>query len=230
MKIVNDKMTQNDSIYIQSLKAAFDEFDSAKAMALAEQYVHTESEPYRFLTHIMKEAVNLVEGNWQGRLVSLTEVYRLGKAIESSGNCVLEFMKEAFYDDLDFNNERVRILITTFNDWHEFGKIIISTFLKFEGYAVEDIGMTPSICALVDAVVEKKPDILAISVLMVNSALMLANLRKRLDENGCGNVKVIAGGAPFYFDPTLAARFKFDGYASTPFEALNLVKKIMERK
>lgn len=221
---------KNDDIYIGSLKAAFDEFDSAEAMALAEQYVHTEPEPYRFLTHIMKEAIHLVDRDWNGRLVSLTEVYRLGKVIESSGNCVLKFMKEAFYDDLDYQNERVRILITTFNDWHEFGKIIISAFLKFEGYAVEDIGMTPSISALVDAVVEKKPDILAISVLMVNSALMLANLRKSLDENGCKNVKVIAGGAPFYFDPTLAARFKFDGSAATPFEALNLVKKITEKK
>ncbi|MFH1878784.1 MAG: cobalamin B12-binding domain-containing protein [Candidatus Omnitrophota bacterium] len=221
---------ENDGRYIRDLKTACQNNDSHGAVETARRYIRENPVPGDFFYYITAKTLRLIEEEWSGRLVSLTDVYRVGKVMEAVVNYLLEHYKESYYKGHRLKGRNVNIVIATFNDWHEFGRIVVASFLKFEGYNVEDIGMIPALATLVEKVAEKKPDILAISVLMINSALRLANLREKLDAAGCKDVKIIIGGAPFFFDTALARRFKFDGYGVSPFEALALVKKVMGEK
>ena len=54
-----------------------------------------------------------------------------------------------------------------------------------------------------NAAIAARVDVLLVSVLMLHSALLVADLRHLLDERGAAAMPVIVGGAPFVQDPGL---------------------------
>jgi methylmalonyl-CoA mutase cobalamin-binding domain/chain len=219
-----------DAGYILRLKNALAELNKESAVRVARDYISKSPFPQFFFVEVVPGALELIEKEWAGRIISQTQIYRLGRVLMFAFDYVLEHYEKVFESAPKDNGKNVKIVIATFNDWHELGKLIIANFLKFSGYEVEDLGVIATLDGLVKAVEDKKPDILAISVLMLNSALRLESLRQMLDDQGLQSVKIIAGGAPFRFIPDLAKKLRFDGTADSPLAAISLVKELTEVK
>ncbi len=74
---------------------------------------------------------------------------------------------------------------------------------------------------------EDNVKILALSTLMINSALKIKKLRVKLNEQG-NDAKIVVGGAPFRFDNNLWREVGADAMAHTATEGVPVLKSIME--
>jgi methanogenic corrinoid protein MtbC1 len=82
-----------------------------------------------------------------------------------------------------------------------------------------------SVDVLVQKVKQENISILLVSTLMLRSALQVKDLKGRLKEAGL-NVKIVVGGAPFLLDPGLWMEVGADAMATTPSEAIRVIKQI----
>jgi len=218
-------MNLEKEYYISKLKTAIDNMDDAAALDTAKEYIRSGGNSYGFLEDVLRHLIMLKDEEWHGKLISLTDIYRISKVMETLVDYVMANMDHDLLA-IGKKGRSAHILTVTFNDWHEFGRLIMATFFRSAGYKVTDAGMVSTLRGIAKEVVRNNPDVLAISVLMLNSALRLASLRRMLDETGCASLKIIAGGAPFYFDRSLVKRLNFDGCAEHPFEAISLVNRV----
>jgi 5-methyltetrahydrofolate--homocysteine methyltransferase len=94
--------------------------------------------------------------------------------------------------------KRGKVVIGTVRgDLHDIGKNLVAMMLKGQGFEVDDLGVSVSPEAFADAVVAKKPHIVALSALLTTTMMEMANTIKALDRAGVRKqVIVIAGGAP----------------------------------
>jgi len=81
---------------------------------------------------------------------------------------------------------------------------------------------------LVEKLNEDDIDLLLTSTLMLNIALKIRELKKRMDEKEL-KTKVIAGGAPFLFDDMLYREVGADHMARTASDVYKLIDRYKER-
>lgn len=120
-----------------------------------------------------------------------------------------------------------RIVIgTVLGDMHDIGKNLVATMLEGAGFEVTDLGVDVGAERFVEAVKDKRPDIVAMSALLTTTMGHMTGVIKALSDAGCRQqVKVIVGGAP------LSARFadeiSADGYAEDAGSAVELAKRLV---
>ena len=125
---------------------------------------------------------------------------------------------------------RGRVVIGTVKgDLHDIGKTLVGLMLEGSGFEVYDLGVDISSEKFLDAVVELKPCILAMSALLTTTipnmkitikALEKANLRE--------NLIIMVGGAPLTQD--FANSIGADGFAEDAVGAVRKAKELIERK
>ena len=112
-------------------------------------------------------------------------------------------------------------------DMHEIGKDIFKTILSGNGYEIVDLGYDNSALTFVNAAVENKADIIAISALMTTTMPGVGEVIEVLQNKGVRDqYKVIAGGAPTYQE--WADEVGADGWAPDAFQGLQLVERLMK--
>jgi len=112
-------------------------------------------------------------------------------------------------------------------DMHEIGKDIFKTILSGNGYEIVDLGYDNSALTFVNAAVENKADIIAISALMTTTMPGVGEVVEVLQNKGVRDqYKVIAGGAPTYQE--WADEVGADGWAPDAFQGLQLVERLMK--
>lgn len=89
------------------------------------------------------------------------------------------------------------VLGTVKGDLHDIGKNLVKMMLIGTGFEVIDLGTDVSEQAVVDAVREYKPDIVALSALLTTTMSQQGEVIKALKAAGLrDSVKVMVGGAP----------------------------------
>jgi len=82
--------------------------------------------------------------------------------------------------------------------------------LQGQGFQVEDLGVSVSTEKFIQAVRNRKPDILAMSALLTTTMIEMKNTIDALKSEGLRDVvKIIVGGAPV--TPAFAAQIGADG-------------------
>ncbi|MFC1944271.1 B12-binding domain-containing protein, partial [Chloroflexota bacterium] len=117
------------------------------------------------------------------------------------------------------------IFATVKGDLHDIGKNIVSILLRGAGYVVKDLGNDIDTRAIVDAVMEEKPQFLCLSALLTSTMLHMGDVMGKLAESGIRDgVKVIIGGAPVSeeFSQSIGA----DGYGADGFAAVRIVESL----
>jgi 5-methyltetrahydrofolate--homocysteine methyltransferase len=106
-----------------------------------------------------------------------------------------------------------KVLVGTVRgDLHDIGKNLVIMMLKGQGFEVEDLGVSVSPDAFVQAVKNRKPDILAMSALLTTTMLEMKNTIQALKDAGIReDIRVIVGGAPV--TEKYARDVGADGYA-----------------
>lgn len=118
------------------------------------------------------------------------------------------------------------VIGTVKGDMHDIGKNLVTMMLEGAGFTVYDLGPDVHPSRFVTAVLEHKPDIVALSALLTTTmpamqttidALAAAGLREQ--------VKIIVGGAPV--NNEYAEHIHADGYAPDASQAVTLAKALV---
>lgn len=123
-------------------------------------------------------------------------------------------------------NERKIIATSIGGELHEIGVRIIADFFEMEGWDTYYLGANSPTAAIVQAIADRRADILAVSATMTFHIRAVENLiatvRASADSNG---VKILVGGYPFNLEPELWKRVGADGYAADASEAIAVASR-----
>lgn len=181
---------------VSELKKALLKIDRLGARAIFETYAGTYSsvEIEEVVTLVLEE----IGAGWENGTVSLAQVYMSGLICE-------ELVDEFFPDERAERVSNLKIAICVLLDCHALGKRIVLSVLRASGYDVIDLGVGLTEEDAAAKAAENDLDVLLISTLMSVSSLQVRRVRELLDEKG-SHAKIIVGGAPFRFDPSLWKR------------------------
>jgi 5-methyltetrahydrofolate--homocysteine methyltransferase len=104
------------------------------------------------------------------------------------------------------------VIGTVKGDLHDIGKNLVKLMLEGAGFEVTDLGVDVPDAKFVDAVQERKPDVLLLSALLTTTMNQCGSVIQAIDAAGLrGQAKIMVGGAPItqHFSEEIGA----DGYA-----------------
>lgn len=162
-------------------------------------------------------ALERIGAGWEEGRVALSQVYMSGRICE-------ELIAEILPPDSPDRRDRPKMAIAVLQDHHLLGKRIVYSALRAAGYEISDYGRV-DVFDLVERIRADGVRILLISTLMLNSALRIKEVRRRLDQAGA-EVKIIVGGAPFRFDTYLWRDVGADAMGYTATDAITLINQI----
>jgi 5-methyltetrahydrofolate--homocysteine methyltransferase len=114
---------------------------------------------------------------------------------------------------------------TVKGDLHDIGKNLVAMMLEGAGFEIVDLGTDVTPEKFVAAVVEHKPNAIAMSALLTTTMPSMSNTIKALQEAGLREqVKVMIGGAPVTDE--FAKRIGADGYSPDASSAVRLAKSL----
>jgi len=137
----------------------------------------------------------------------------------------LNILKPEFAEDRVKMRGKV-VLGTVKGDLHDIGKNLVGMMLEGAGFEVYDLGIDVAPEAFVEAVKEKKPDIVGMSALLTTTMGMMRNTIGALVEAGVREkVKIMVGGAPMTEE--FAQQIGADGYGNDAMAAVDLARQFV---
>jgi methanogenic corrinoid protein MtbC1 len=127
--------------------------------------------------------------------------------------------------------EAVCLAISVCGELHDIGARMIADFLEIDGWKTFFLGNNLCNEDIVKAVVDHKPDILALSATMFFNVESIARAVRAIRAvNGLSNLAVLVGGRPFNQDPELWKKVDADGFAPNAEEAVKVANRLVERR
>lgn len=115
---------------------------------------------------------------------------------------------------------------TVKGDLHDIGKNLVAMMLEGAGFEVLDLGADVGPEKFVAAVLEQRPNLVAMSALLTTTMPMMANTIQALETAGVRNqVKVIIGGAPV--NQSYAEKIGADGFSPDASRAVMLAQSLV---
>ncbi len=170
---------------------------------------------------VIVPVLSMVGQAWQEGTASLSQVYMSGRICEELVEAVVPM------PPLD-RNQRPRIAIATLEDYHLLGKRLVLSALRASGFAVRDLGRGDA-REIASRALEQEVDILLLSTLMLFAALRVEQVRALLGRHQ-RKVQIVVGGAPFRFDPALAAEVGADASGRNTADAIAIVRRLTGRQ
>jgi methylmalonyl-CoA mutase cobalamin-binding domain/chain len=125
---------------------------------------------------------------------------------------------------------RGRVLIGVVkNDIHDIGKDIIAGTLRSEGFEIIDLGTDVTTGEFIEAIRNKKPDILALGGTMSYALDEMETIINRIKDEGLRDgVVIVVGGVGL--NQNNANRIGADFYGADPVEAAAICKRIISAR
>lgn len=176
--------------------------------------------PQKEIIDSMLAGMEIIGEKFKQDRLYIPDVMMSGRAMQA-GFYVLEPMMKATQDS------KPRVMIgTVAGDLHDIGKDLIILTLKGAGIEAIDLGIDVSPDAFVEAVKEHKPDVLGLSALLTITTPMLEKTIQTLENNNVRKgLKIVVGGGPV--SPNYANKIGADGYASDAYEAVDVIKSLL---
>lgn len=205
-----------DQRHIDHLEAALLAVDRTAARRLFSDGAHTDG-PLSFMENQVAAVLDRIGTAWEEGRIALSQVYMAGRICE-------ELALEALPAGDPARVRKPRVALAVFEDEHMLGKRMVLAVLRNEGYDVEDWGKV-GLETVLERLEHEWVDILLLSCLMLSSALRIAGLTAAIRERHLP-VKVVVGGAPFRFDPSLWREVGADATGATASEAGAIVRRL----
>ncbi len=124
---------------------------------------------------------------------------------------------------------RGRVLIGTVEgDQHDIGKNLVAALLEGGGFEVVDLGVDLPASRIVEAVRERRPDILGLSSLLTTTMPAMSRTVTALADAGLRDqVKVMVGGAPV--TRSFAESIGADAYGANAAAAVEVARRLVAR-
>jgi methanogenic corrinoid protein MtbC1 len=159
----------------------------------------------------------------------LWQVNEISVAQEHFCTAATQLIMSQLYPHI-FNTERVgkSIVATSIGgDLHEIGIRMVSDFFEMEGWDTFYLGANSPAADVIDEIIKRKADMLAVSVTMSNFLSNAKELIQSVRENlECGDVRILIGGRPFTIYDSFWEKFGADGYAKNAHEAVEIANRL----
>ena len=134
---------------------------------------------------------------------------------------------EAILSTSDSNSLATVVIGTVKGDLHDIGKNIVGMIMKGAGFNVVDLGVDVPAERFVEAVSEKKADILALSALLSTTMPSMRDTIGIVVKSGIRDrIKILVGGAPI--TSKFANEIGADGYAEDAPGAVAKAKRLLK--
>ncbi|TXT64634.1 MAG: Methyltransferase cognate corrinoid protein [Promethearchaeota archaeon] len=118
------------------------------------------------------------------------------------------------------------VLGTVKGDVHNIGKNLVKIMFETAGFEVVDLGIDVPSEKFINAIIDHKPQILALSALLTSTMLEMEYVIKAIEEAGQrNNVKIMVGGAPV--SERFAQSIGADAFAVDAVSAIGIAKKLL---
>ena len=161
---------------------------------------------------------------WSTGSISLAQSYIAGKITE-------DFLDSAVNQGVysrENENRSILILGNIEDDFHVLGRRMVASFARLHGWEIVDLGSDVQPRAFVDQAVEVGSPLIAVSAMMMATALNISGIREELEKrNLSGLIKLAVGGAIFRIRPELVEEVGGDGTAGSAMEAPALFDRLI---
>ena len=189
--------------------------DKDAAFALSRQH----DNHLTLVEEILVPCLEKIGSSWEDGRIALAQVYISAQICE-------EILIKTL-PAIDKSNESTpTIALVLLEDYHALGKMIVKSSLIAAGHSVLDLGRM-TVDEIVASVKKENIKILLVSVLMLPSALLVKELRKRFDLEHL-ETKIVVGGAPFRLDNNLWKDVGADDYGTVASDAIQIVNRFLE--
>ena len=209
---------------IESLKKSILEFNQEEAKKLAQKIIDEKVDVIEAVNAMTQVMQQIGSGFEEGKYF-LPDLFGAAETMQSVMS-ILE--KEIKKRETELKTLGTVVIGTVYGDIHDIGKTMVSTFLKAEGFKINDLGVNVTADTFVDAIEKFDANILALSALLTTTAAEMEKVIVALKKKGLRDkVKIIVGGGAITqeFADTIGA----DGYDSTAVGAGKLARKLIEK-
>lgn len=169
------------------------------------------------IERVIVPALDAIGEAWSRGEVALAQVYTSGRICE-------RLVDDLLRDAQQPRRCQPRMAIAVLDDYHLLGKRLVHASLRAGGFEVADFGRVTPV-DLVRRTVDEDIELLLISVLMLPSALRVADVRDGLTRAG-RTARLVVGGAPFRLDPDLWRQVGADASGPTAESATRIVTEL----
>ena len=124
-------------------------------------------------------------------------------------------------------NGRKMVATSVGGELHEIGIRIVTEFFEMEGWDSYYLGANSPTTAIVQAIADRRADVLAVSATMTFHVRAVENLISTIRSAAdMKSIKVLVGGYPFNREPELWKRLGADGFATDASEAIAVASEL----
>lgn len=206
----------------KSIPEALVDFDEDFLLAEVDKRLDAGERPIA-LIHELQEGMRIIGDRFNSGDFFLSELMMSGDLFTKAMAILEPKLKGEVQETIG------RIVIgTPKGDIHDLGKNIFCVVAKGAGFEISDLGVDVSVDDFVEAVEQKKPQILAFSALITTAFDAMKEVVEALTEKGLrDSVKIIVGGG--VTTETVRTYIGADGQTTDAIEGLNLCKAIVGR-
>jgi corrinoid protein of di/trimethylamine methyltransferase len=196
--------------------------DSRTAVAVTKDAIDSGANPMELVTKYMVPAMDEVGRRFECEEYFVPELLLAARAMKGSLELIRPLLAEAGAQPVG------RVVIGTVKgDLHDIGKNLVASMLEGAGFEVSDLGADVAPQKFVDAVKDKRADIVALSALLTVTMPMMKTTIAALNEAGIrSQVKIMVGGAPV--TEHYAKEIGADGFSENAGSAVSLARSLMK--
>ena len=165
----------------------------------------------------------------QYEIGSLWQANRVSVAQEHYCTAATQLIMSQLYPYI-FSGEKTRgslVATCVSGDLHEIGVRMLSDFFEMDGWYTYYLGANMPMVAVIQAVIQRQADALAISATITYHVRAVESLIAAIRGTPeCGGVKILVGGYPFKIAPDLWKTIGADGSAPDAQEAILLANRL----
>jgi len=168
----------------------------------------------------------------QQEIGRLWQLNQLSVAQEHYCTAATQMIMSQLYPTIFANEKNGHTLVATCvsTELHEIGLRMVTDFLEMAGWDTYYIGANAPVADIVQTLISRGADLLAISVTMTPHLPILADIITAVRaEPACRNVKIMVGGYPFHIASDLWRIVGADGYADSAQSALHIAETLVQK-
>jgi len=173
----------------QSLIDALIDGDRDKAYQSASELLKSGVPKERIVVEGIHKAMEMLDGKCTAEQFNLLELMLTGRAVST----VIDLLYKG--DQSGVASRETIVLAALEGDIHDLGKSIVKTVLMGKGYRTVDCGKDVTIEKIVETAKKEGAKAICISGLISSVMPQIKRLKPSLEEAGCGDIAVLAGGA-----------------------------------
>ncbi len=166
----------------------------------------------------------------QREIGRLWQMNRMSVAEEHYCTAATQLIMSLLYPHIFASEKNGRTLVATCvsGDLHEIGVRMVADFFEMDGWNTFYLGANTPHASVIDTVIQRRADILAISATIAHHVDSIQALIDRVRKDpGCAGVKILVGGYPFNRNPQLWRQLGADGSAPDAQQAIALANRML---